>query len=183
MTGDRHPRSAESLSIVDGEHVDVIEAPRYPVWLTPVSAGDRRRTSAASSRTGRSDRTVLTLVFALFLELYAVGRASQISTLALVGALGALFFGVGTAPLQFSPTVSLVTRLAVAGLLGLSTALLIGFLMVLAPLWHPDGLAILLVTAAGVAHAMALPAALEELQVSSEGRSRSRDLLRAWTRP
>ena len=81
---------------------------------------------------------------------------ADVANLAIAGALGALFLGVGAAPLQRSRDASVSFRLAVAGVVGLSTALLLGAAMVLAPLWHPE-LAAIFVLALRRVHASAAP--------------------------
>lgn len=183
MTGNPQPRSVQSLSVLTEHDPDVAEVTRQPVVSGPVFAPRPNTASAPWSQTGKCDRATLTLLFALSFGLYAIGRVERISPFALAGALGVLFFGVGAAPLQLSRTVSLSARLALAGLLGLSAALLIGFIMVLAPLWDPGLFALLLGAAAGVAHAVALPSALGEAELSLSRWPGRRQLLRAGTRP
>jgi hypothetical protein len=183
MTGDLQPRSVDSLPLVTGEHVDVVEVSPETVWPGRGPALRRSGAPARRRRAAGADRAVLTILFAFFFELYALGRVLGISTLALIGALGILFCGVGTAPLQFSRRVSRPARLAVAGLLGLSTSLVLGFVMVLAPLWHPGVLAAAVFAGACVAHAIALPSSFDDLAVSRSHRPRPRDLLRSASRP
>ncbi|MDQ6816400.1 MAG: hypothetical protein M3018_03200 [Actinomycetota bacterium] len=183
MSGNLKPRRVGSLSVTNGKRVDVVEVAREPTVSRRRSAAGANNVSAAESHANRSDRAVLTLLFALSLGSYAIGRVTQLSTLSLAGALGVLFFGVGTAPLQMSRTVSLSVRLAVSGLLGLSTALLIGFAMVLGPLWHPGLFAVLVVVAACVAHAVALPSAIADLDASLSRWPDGRELVRRVTRP
>jgi hypothetical protein len=79
--------------------------------------------------------------------------------------LGIVFFGLGSVPLQLASRVSLSTRLGVAGLIGLTTAMLIGAAMVLLPLWYPDLAAILVLAAACTIHALALPSAFAGLRL------------------
>jgi hypothetical protein len=120
---------------------------------------------------------VLTGLFAVSLATFASGRLAHVPNLALAGALGALFFGVGTSPLQHFRDVSLASRLAVAGVVALSTALLLGAAMVLAPLWHPELAAIVVVAAAGAVHASAAPSALADLRRALPDRARATALL------
>ena len=109
-------------------------------------------------------RAALTGLFAVSLVTFAGGRLAHLPNLALAGAFGALFLGVGTAPLQRSRDASLSSRLAVAGVVGLSTALLLGAAMVLAPLWHPELCAIVVLAAAGAVHASAASAAFADFR-------------------
>jgi GT2 family glycosyltransferase len=129
------------------------------------------------------DRAALSALFALSLVVYTSARIAQVSNLALAAELGALFLGVGTAPLQPSRTVALPVRLGVAGLVGLSTVLLTGAVMVLAPLWHPEVAAIALLAGAGAAHAVALPSAMADLRRSRARRPRPPPSLRATLCP
>jgi GT2 family glycosyltransferase len=142
-----------------------------------------RPTRREPAEAGTAERAALTGLFFLSLAMYATGRMVKVPTLGLGGELGVLFFGIGAAPLQFSRTVALSARLGVAGLLGLSTVLLIGAVMVLGPLWHPDLAAILVVAAACAAHAVALPSALADLRLALPRRSRSLRLPRAPITP
>jgi len=132
----------------------------------------RRVEVDATSRAGYA-RAVLTGLFAVSLATFAGARVADAPNLALAGALGALFLGVGAAPLQRSRDASLSFRLAVAGMVGLSTALLLGAAMVLAPLWHPELAAILVLAVAGAVHASAAPAALADLRRALADRDRA----------
>lgn len=100
-----------------------------------------------------SDFATLTLsaLFGAALIVFAVGYTTNLDLLCLTGSLGALFFGVGTAPLQFSKC-SLITRLGVAGIVSLSTLTLVGSIMVLVPIWHPLLASIAVICAAFVVH-------------------------------
>jgi hypothetical protein len=79
----------------------------------------------------------LSALFGALLILVAAGYALDIGVLRLVGVLGAVFFGVGTAPLQLSERSSLALRLGIAGIVGLAVLTLGASVMVLTPLWHP----------------------------------------------
>ena len=74
----------------------------------------------------------------------------------------AVFFGVGTAPLQFARAPGLAVRLGVAGLVGLSTITLCGEIMVLAPLWNPFLWAAIVAGVAAAIHLGAAPRALRD---------------------
>lgn len=79
----------------------------------------------------------LSALFGFSLVLFAAGLALHNDVLSLIALTGALFFGVGTAPLQLSERASLELRLCVAGLVGLSVPLFVASVLVLPPLWHP----------------------------------------------
>jgi GT2 family glycosyltransferase len=138
-----------------------------------------RRGPRAAAGSPSADRAVLTALFVVSLAVYVGARAAQAPNVALGAELGVMFFGVGTAPLQLSPTAALPTRLGVAALFGLSTVLLVGAVMVLGPLWHPEVAAILLLVGAGAAHAIALPSALTDLRLV---RARRPPPPRVWAR-
>ena len=93
------------------------------------------------SHSHRATTLGLSALFGTSLALIAFGYGLDIGALRLAGVLGAVFFGVGTAPLQLSERSSLVTRLGVAGVTGLSVLTLGGSVMVLTPLgtrcWPP----------------------------------------------
>ena len=148
-------------------------------------ASARRRhpsVSVETSPTARAGyaRAVLTGLFAISLATFVGGRVADVANLAIAGALGALFLGVGAAPLQRSRDASVSFRLAVAGVVGLSTALLLGAAMVLAPLWHPELAAIFVLAVAGAVHASAAPAAFGDLRRALADRERG-TALRALT--
>jgi hypothetical protein len=148
----------------------------------PARARRRRAPRRDQAEAPAADRAALTGLFAVSLAVYASARVGQLPNLALAAELGVLFFGIGTAPLQLSPTVALPARLGVAGLLGLSTVLLIGTTMVLWPLWQPELVAIILLAGACAAHAIALPSALADLRLSRR-RPRPPPILRAAITP
>ncbi len=79
----------------------------------------------------------LSALFGFSLVLFAAGLALHNDVLSLIALTGALFFGVGTAPLQLSERASLELRLCVAGLVGLSVPLFVASVLALPPLWHP----------------------------------------------
>jgi hypothetical protein len=142
-------------------------APVRGSWSPVVSARKRRaseRSEVAATSVADCGRAALTGLFAVSLVTFAGGRLAHLPNLALAGAFGALFLGVGTAPLQRSRDASLSSRLAVAGVVGLSTALLLGAAMVLAPLWHPELCAIVVLAAAGAVHASAASAAFADFR-------------------
>jgi GT2 family glycosyltransferase len=124
-----------------------------------------RRTEPAGGLEPSPNRAALSGLFAVSLAVYAAARLIGLPSLALGAALGVLFFGVGTAPLQLSPAAGLSVRLGVAGLVGLTTPLLVGTAMVLGPLWHPALAAVLALAAATAGHALAWPSARRELRL------------------
>jgi hypothetical protein len=145
-----------------------------------VTAARRRHSSrpveAPATSPAGCVQAVLTGLFVVSLATFACARLADVPDLALAGALGALFLGVGTAPLQRSRDISLSFRLAIAGVVGLSTALLLGAVMVLAPLWHPELAAIVVLAVASAVHASAAPAALADMRRSLARRERGKAL-------
>ena len=88
-------------------------------------------------------RLALSAIFGLSLVLFAAGFALDNDVLRLIALTSALFFGVGTAPLQLSERASLDLRLCVAGLVGLAVPLVVASVMALTPIWHPSVAAVL----------------------------------------
>jgi hypothetical protein len=76
-------------------------------------------------------------LFGFSLLMVAVGYATGLPALRLIGVLGAMVFGVGAAPLQLSQQIRLHLRLAVAAMTGISVTTLIASVMALVPAWHP----------------------------------------------
>jgi hypothetical protein len=101
---------------------------------------------------GNGEATLaLSALFVVSLLMFVVGRTIDSGTLRLIGLGGALFFGVGTAPLQPSSRARLDLRLGVAVLVGLSVPLIVASVMVLTPWWHPVlAAAVIGVAAAGL---------------------------------
>jgi len=102
-------------------------------------------------------RVTLTLsaLFGASLLLYAAGSAGHADPVRAAGLAGALFFGVGTAPLQLSARARLDLRLGVAGVVGMSVLLAVASAMVLTPWWHPVLVAVDIGAAAAAVHAWA----------------------------
>ena len=113
----------------------------------------------------------LSALFGASLILVAVGYPLNIGGLRLIGVLGAVFFGVGTAPLQLSERSGLAMRLGVAGIVGLSVLTLMGSVMVLAPTWHPLAAAVIVGSVAVSVHVRACRRALAGLHGSEVFRS------------
>lgn len=105
----------------------------------------------------RDDRVRLALsgLFGISLVLLAGGFALNLDVLRLIALTTALFFGVGTAPLQLVERVPLDVRLGVAGVVGLSVPLVWGSVMVLAPLWDPLVFGVVVGAVAVCVHALA----------------------------
>jgi len=143
-------RPTEAARVVTGPWVAPAEGPLPQV--------------APVARQTHTLRLAFTGCFAASLALYALGVALRLPNLALAGTLGAVFFGVGAAPLQAARAPGLAVRLGVAGLVGLSTIMLAGAIMVLEPLWHPFLWAAAIAAIAGAAHLAALPRALRDLR-------------------
>ena len=120
----------------------------------PAAPGERHALTVA----------VLSTLFGLSLLLLAIGYAAGSGPVRLAGVFGALFFGVGTAPLQLSRDVSLAARLGIAGVVGLTTITLVGSLMALVPVWQPLLLALLAGLAAAVVHVQAVRRVLPDLR-------------------
>ncbi len=159
-TADGRVLHLNRLTLDGGGAVEVVEV--TPARVPPPRRTPARRRAGPAPRPA-ADRAALTALFALSLLIFAAARVSGLPGLALGAELGVVFFGVGTAPLQLRASVDLSVRLGVAGLVGLVTALLIATVMVLAPLWHPELAALLVLAVAAVVHAVAWPAAWEEL--------------------
>ncbi len=126
-------------------------APRMPDYepsQTSVLAGERLRRNYLATLTFSAS-------FGTSLILLAVGYALGIDVLRLLAVTGALFFGVGTAPLQLSESASVSLRLCVAGLIGLALPLIVASVMVLTPLWQPVLTATIVAIAAVSVHIIA----------------------------
>lgn len=106
----------------------------------------------------------LSALFAASLLLLAAGYAAGAGPVRLAGVFGALFFGVGTAPLQLSRGPSLSVRLGVAGVTGLSVLTLVGSAMVLAPVWLPLPATLIIGLAAVMVHLQAIREVLPQLR-------------------
>lgn len=104
---------------------------------------------------------VITGLFALSLLCLGGGYALGVPALRLVGVFGALFLGVGTAPLQLSSSPDLATRLGVAGLVGLTVITGLGGLMGFTT-WHPLIAGEIIGGVAGAVHALAARRAFAE---------------------
>lgn len=162
-TADRRMLYLNRLTLDGGGAVDVVEVTRARVPPPRRAQTPRRRAGPAPEVRPAADRAALTVLFALSLVIFAVARVIGLPGLALSAELGILFFGVGTAPLQLSAGAGLSVRLGVSGLVGLVTVLLIGAVMVLGPLWHPELSAVLVLAVATALHAAAWPSAWDEL--------------------
>ena len=97
---------------------------------------------------------VMSVLFGLSLLVLAIGYLIDSGALRLIGVAGAAIFGVGSAPLQMSQQVPLDVRLGVTVLTGLSVPLVVGSVLVLAPLWHPLLAALAVGSAAAVVHVL-----------------------------
>ncbi len=142
---------------------------REPVMTSvpPPGEGSQRRGLTTPGLTTLG----LSALFGASLILVAVGYPLNIGVLRLIGVLGAVFFGVGTAPLQLSERSSLAMRLGVAGIVGLSVLTLVGSVMVLTPMWHPLPAAVIIGAVAVSVHVQACRRALAGLHGSEVFRS------------
>ena len=122
---------------------------------------------ALARRRSAESRLVFTALALLSLVVLAAGWVVGLQTPRLIGAIGALIAGVGAAPLQLSDRPNLVERIAVALMLGLALATLIGSVMVLVPVWHPFIAALVVGLAAARAHMIGAQSALRELREMS----------------
>jgi len=131
----------------------------------------------------RPDLTALWLsvLFGASLAMVAVGYMLDIGVLRLIGVLGAVFFGVGTTPLQLSARSSLAMRLGVAGVVGFSVLTVVASVMVLTPAWLPLPTAVIIAAIAVSVHVKACHRALPWLR--DQGISRSLGLgVQEWRR-
>ncbi len=156
VTPDTSEVTPDTSEVTDvGETIETIDVLDHEPPATPVPPPGGTGPELAT--------LVLTALFGVSLLLVVAGYALNAGGLRLIGVLGALFLGVGTAPLQMSRRARLDLRLAVAGVVGLSTSTLVASVMVLLPLWHPLlAAAVIGVVAAGV-HAYACRRALAEV--------------------
>ena len=130
-------------------HADPVPEMRYEAHA-PASVPENEGPSGH----GRVTLT-LSALFAASLLLYAAGSAGRADPVRAAGLAGALFFGVGAAPLQFSARARLDLRLGVAGVVGMSVLLAVASAMVLTPWWHPVLVAVVIGAAAAAVHAWA----------------------------
>jgi hypothetical protein len=119
----------------------------------------------------------LTASFALSLGCLAIGHLVGASGLRLVGVLGALFLGIGTAPTQLLPGTHVSTRLGVAGIVGLSTITVGGSMMVLVSGWHPARAGVVIGLLAVAAHCRGCIRAVRVLSQNRLDRSALESLL------
>ncbi len=158
---DLTPRVAPVPSELSAHRLEIPARVLPGPWSSPAKSALRLVVSPAVRRSYQV-RLGLTGFFALSLALYALGFGLHLPNLALAGTLCAVFFGVGTAPLQFARAPGLAVRLGVAGLVGLSTIMLCGAVMVLEPLWDPFLWAAIVAGVAGTIHLAAVPRALRD---------------------
>jgi hypothetical protein len=125
---------------------------------SPLPSLQQRSTAEALGTVG------LTALFAASALILLFGFAVDAGAIRFVGLFGALFFGVGTAPLLRSADASLSLKLGVATVVALSTLFVVGSIMVLAPLWVPVPAAIVIVAAAGAVHIRACRDAIPQLR-------------------
>jgi hypothetical protein len=152
---------------------------------TGETAGDEpSEPGAAAGQARTNDRTRLALsgIFGLSLLLLAAGYALDNDVLRLLAVTSALFFGVGTAPLQLSERASLDLRLCVAAIVGLSVPLVVASAMALTPSWHPSAAAALVGVIAVSIHVIACRRVLSAppgIKVLRVARPHVRDVLDA----
>jgi hypothetical protein len=136
----------------------------------PSWQADRQESQAAAPDRQAIQAEVATVwlaaLFGLALVATAAGYGLNAGSLRLAGVLGAVFFGVGAAPMQLSVRSGLPLRLAVAGVVGLSTLTVAGSVMVLNGGWHPVRAAAVIGLAAVAAHVIGCRRALRTLRDS-----------------
>lgn len=103
-------------------------------------------------------------LFAVSLAVLLAGYELDSTALRIGGVLGALFFGVGAAPLKVFRHAGLTVRLALAVLVGISLPTLVASVMALTGFWHPLIAAILLGIVVAAVHVRASREALAELR-------------------
>lgn len=103
-------------------------------------------------------------LFAVSLVALLAGYGLDSTVLRLGGVLGALFFGVGAAPLKVFRHAGLTVRLALAVLVGISLPTVVASIMALTGFWHPLIAAILLGIVTVAVHARASGEALAQLR-------------------
>lgn len=141
----------------------------FPEYERPI---DRLRETRVDDSTRRAadDRRYPTVtlglsgLFAVSLLVLLAGYRLDSTVLRLGGALGALFFGVGAAPLKVFQHAGLTVRLALAVLVGISLPTLVASAMALTGFWHPLIAATLLCIVAVAIHARASREALAEFR-------------------
>jgi hypothetical protein len=135
-------------------HVDLLRASRADDSARP-AADDRRHSAATLGLSG---------LFAVSLIVLLAGYGLDNTGLRLGGVLGALFFGVGAAPLKIFRHAALTARLALAVLVGISLPTLVASVMAFTGFWHPVIAAILLGIVVAAVHVRASREALAELR-------------------
>ena len=97
-------------------------------------------------------RLLVSALAILFLLVFALGFACSSEALRLIGVFGVSLLGVGAAPCQLADDLSFGERCGIAVMAGLSVSVLVGTMMVLAPLWDPVVWATIIALAAASAH-------------------------------
>ncbi|MGD0980861.1 MAG: hypothetical protein ABR946_05190 [Solirubrobacteraceae bacterium] len=97
-------------------------------------------------------RLLVSALAVVFLLLFALGFVWRSEALRLIGVFGVSLLGVGAAPCQLADRLSFGERCGIAVTVGLSVPVLVGTMMVLAPLWDPVVCAAIIALAAAGAH-------------------------------
>lgn len=141
-----------------------------PALGGPAPGSGQRQSESDATQAGEVRLALVTLgisaAYAVSLVAIALGYLLDVSALRLTGVLGAVFFGVGAAPLQFAGRTNLATRLAVAGLAGLSTIFVGGTVMVMASGWHPLRAALVIGSIAALTHIVGCVTAVQTVRKS-----------------
>jgi hypothetical protein len=142
-------------------------------FMTPRSAASR------GSPNIELTTAVISILFGVALTVFAIGYITDLHLPCMIGLLGVLYFGVGTAPVQTS-RLSLAPRLGIAGIISLSVLTSIGTLMILVPIWHPLLFGTAIVATAAAVHIYAFSKLVFSKQWATVFRvflDRSKDLL------
>jgi hypothetical protein len=131
-----------------------------------VARGGTRFRNDADDRQGSVITLALSALFAVSIVMLLAGYGLDSVALRIGGILGALFFGVGAAPLKVFQKAGLTVRLAVAVLVGISLPTLLASVMALGHLWHPLIIAFMLGIAVVIVHVRASREALTRLRAS-----------------
>jgi hypothetical protein len=120
--------------------------------VTPSQETHELDINAAELWRAAAGRLLVSALAVVFLLLFALGFVWRSEALRLIGVFGVSLLGVGAAPCQLADHLSFGERCGIAVMAGLSVPVLIGTMMVLAPLWDPVVCAAIIALAAAGAH-------------------------------
>lgn len=141
----------------------------FPEYERPIDRLRETRPDDSARRAADGQRySAVTLwlsgLFTVSLVALLAGYGLDSTVLRLGGVLGALFFGVGAAPLKVFRHAPLTVRLALAVLVGISLPTLVASVMAFTGFWHPFIAAILLGIVVVAVHAKASREALGNIR-------------------